>query len=133
MRKWRKLPLEKLTRAERNMLFVETYCRVPEGALVGQPIQLADFQERFFYALYDNPHGTRRAYLSIARKNSKTATIAAILLVHLVGPEAQLNSHIQSGAMSLSRPARSTSTRLRSCSSRPSCRAWCGLCPAARS
>lgn len=100
VRKWRKLPLEKLTRAERNMLFVETYCRVPEGALVGQPIQLADFQERFFYALYDNPHGTRRAYLSIARKNSKTATIAAILLVHLVGPEAQLNSHIQSGAMS---------------------------------
>ncbi len=100
LRKWRNLPIEKLTRAERNMLFVETYCLVPEGELVGQPIQLAAFQERFFYAVYDNPHGTRRAYLTMARKNSKTATIAAIVLVHVVGPEAVLNSHIQSGAMS---------------------------------
>jgi len=100
VRKWRDLPIAKLTRAERNMAFVERYCKVPEGALVGQNIQLADFQERFFYAVYDNPHGTRRAYLSIARKNSKTATIATIVLVHLVGPESQLNSNIQSGALS---------------------------------
>ena len=82
------------------MKFVELYCKVPEGALVGQRMKLAAFQERFFYAIYDNKHGTRRAYLSIARKNSKTATIAAIVLVHLVGPEAQKNSSIQSGARS---------------------------------
>lgn len=100
LRKWRALPLDKLTRAERAMRFVETFCRVPEGNLVGQMIVLAPFQEKFFYAVYDNPHGTRRAYLTMARKNSKTATIATILLVHLVGPEATLNSHIQSGAMS---------------------------------
>lgn len=100
LRKWRGMALAKLTRAERNMCFVETFCRVPEGGLVGQMIILAPFQERFFYSLYDNPHGTRRAYLSMARKNSKTATIATILLIHLVGPESKLNSHIQSGAMS---------------------------------
>lgn len=100
LRKWRTLPLAKLTRAERNMAFVERFCKVPEGKLVGQNIVLAPFQERFFYAVYDNKHGTRRAYLSMARKNSKTATIATILLVHLVGPEAVLNSHIQSGALS---------------------------------
>jgi phage terminase large subunit-like protein len=82
------------------MKFVETYCKVPEGTLVGQNIKLAAFQERFFYALYDNKHGTRRAYLSIARKNSKTSTIACIVLIHLVGPEAQQNSMIQSGAQS---------------------------------
>jgi phage terminase large subunit-like protein len=82
------------------MRFVETFCKVPEGKLVGESIVLAPFQERFFYAVYDNPHGTRRAYLSKARKNSKTATIATIVLVHLVGPEATLNSHIQSGALS---------------------------------
>lgn len=82
------------------MKFVELYCKVPEGALVGQNMFLAGFQEDFFYAIYDNPHGTRRAYLSIARKNSKTATIAAIVLVHLVGPEAKQNSSIQSGARS---------------------------------
>lgn len=100
IRKWRGLALAKLTRAERAMRFVETFCKVPEGDLVGQNIVLAPFQERFFYAVYDNKHGTRRAYLTMARKNSKTATIATILLVHLVGPEATLNSHIQSGALS---------------------------------
>lgn len=100
LRKWRDLPTEKLTRAERNMRFVEKYCRVPEGPLVGQAVHLAPFQERFFYALYDNKHGTRRAILSKARKNAKTATIAFIVLVHLVGPEAVQNSHIQSGARS---------------------------------
>lgn len=82
------------------MRFVEKYCRVPEGPLVGRPVRLAAFQERFFYALYDNKHGTRRAILSKARKNAKTATIAFIVLVHLVGPEAVQNSHIQSGARS---------------------------------
>jgi len=82
------------------MRFVETYCLVPEGDLVGQHLKLERFQERFFYSVYDNKHGTRRAYLSMARKNSKTATIATIILVHLVGPEAKQNSHLQSGALS---------------------------------
>jgi phage terminase large subunit-like protein len=100
LRKWRHLPASKLTRAERNMRFVETYCKVPEGDLVGQPVVLANFQEKFFRDVYDNPHGTSNAYLSMARKNAKTATIGFIVLVHLVGPEAQRNSHIQSGALS---------------------------------
>ncbi|MFT0532259.1 terminase large subunit [Castellaniella hirudinis] len=82
------------------MLFIERYCKVPEGDLVGQSVKLAPFQEKFFYSLYDNPHGTRRAYLSKARKNAKTATIGFIVLVHLVGPEAKKNAHIQSGALS---------------------------------
>lgn len=99
-RKWRGLPVAKLTRAERSMKFIETYCRVPEGALVGQPIRLADFQEDFFYAVLDNPCVTRKAMLSIARKNAKTATIACLLIVFLVGPEARMNSQISSGARS---------------------------------
>ena len=82
------------------MRFVETYCVVPEGDLVGQPIRLAGFQEDFFRAVYDNPVPTKQAYCSIARKNSKTATIACIVLVHLVGPEAIQNSRISSGARS---------------------------------
>lgn len=100
MRDWRSLEISELTRAEKNMAFIERHCLVPEGALVGQPIRLADFQEAFFYAVYDNTVPTTDAFLSIARKNSKTATIAAIALVHLVGPEAELNSEIMSGARS---------------------------------
>ena len=40
----------------------------------------------------------RRAVLSIARKNGKTALIAALVLVHLVGPEAIMNGEIYSAA-----------------------------------
>lgn len=40
----------------------------------------------------------RRAILSIARKNGKTALIAALVLVHLVGPEAIQNGEIFSAA-----------------------------------
>jgi phage terminase large subunit-like protein len=40
----------------------------------------------------------RRAVLSIARKNGKTALIAALVLAHLVGPEAIENNEIYSAA-----------------------------------
>jgi phage terminase large subunit-like protein len=40
----------------------------------------------------------RRAILSIARKNGKTALIAALVLVHLVGPESIPNGEIYSAA-----------------------------------
>lgn len=89
-----------LTRGERVIAFIERYCRAPEGQHVGRPIRLDKFQREFILAIYDNPRGTRRAYLSIARKNGKTALIAGILLAHLCGPEAQLNSQIVSGALS---------------------------------
>lgn len=89
-----------MTRGERVCKFIEAYCRVPEGAHVGKPIILADFQQAFILAIYDNPHGTRRAYLAIARKNGKSALIACLLLAHLVGPEAVQNSQLVSGARS---------------------------------
>ena len=63
-------------------------------------MRLEPFQRKFLLDVYDNPHGTRRAILSIARKNGKSALIAAILLAHLVGPEAKLNAQIVSGARS---------------------------------
>lgn len=89
-----------MTRAERVIAFIERYCLVPEGKLLGQPVRLLPFQKKFITDVYDNPNGTSRAYLSIARKNGKTATIACILLAHIVGPEAQQNSRIISGAQS---------------------------------
>lgn len=91
-----------LTRGERVIAFIEKYCRVPEGALVGEPIRLAPFQKDFILAVYDTGTGrrARRAILSIARKNGKTALIACLVLAHLVGPEAHQNASIVSGAMS---------------------------------
>lgn len=89
-----------LTRGERVAAFIERFCLVPSGELVGKPMSLEPFQRRFLCEVYDNPYGTRRAYLSIARKNGKTGLIAGIVLAHLVGPEARLNTQIVSGAQS---------------------------------
>ena len=90
----------KLTRGEKVAAFIHRYVTVPEGKLVGKPLQLLPFQVDFLKAIYDNPHGTSRAYLSIARKNGKSGLIAAMVLAHLVGPEARQNSQIISGARS---------------------------------
>lgn len=88
------------TRAEAVIRFITQYCRVPEGKLVGRPIVLAEFQKRFIRDVFDNPDGTRRAYLAIARKNGKSALIAAIVLAFVVGPEKRTNAQVISGARS---------------------------------
>jgi phage terminase large subunit-like protein len=89
-----------LTRGQRVCNFIERYCRVPEGKLIGQLMVLDPFQRKFILAVYDNKHGTSMGILSIARKNGKTALIAAILLAHVCGPEAVQNSQVVSGALS---------------------------------
>ena len=96
----RKKLVKNMTRGERVIAFIERFCIVPEGDLIGRPVKLEPFQRRFILEIYDNTATTRRGYLSIARKNAKTATIACILLAHIVGPEAVQNSRIISGAMS---------------------------------
>lgn len=89
-----------MTRGERVIAFIHRFCVVPEGKLVGQPMKLEPFQQRFIKDVYDNPAGTRRGILSIARKNGKSGLIAAMVLAHIVGPEARLNAQIVSGARS---------------------------------
>ena len=88
------------TRAERNIRWIEAYCKVPEGRLVGQPVKLRPWQRAELVKIYDNPSGTRRAILSFGRKNGKTALSAFILLLHLVGPESSPNSDLFSAAQS---------------------------------
>lgn len=88
------------SRASRVLAFIETYCRAPEGEHVGKPIKLLPFQRKFIREIYDNPAGTRRAYLSIGRKNAKSSLTAMLALAHLVGPEMRPNSQIISGARS---------------------------------
>ena len=89
-----------MTRGEKVIAFIEKFCLIPEGKFVGKPMLLDDFQKKFILEVYDNPAGTRRAYLSIARKNGKSGLIAGLLLAHIAGPEAVQNSQIISGARS---------------------------------
>lgn len=92
--------IQEMTCGEKVIAFIETYCKVPEGDLMGQPFKLLDFQKKFIIEVYDNPHGTKLAILSISRKQGKTALIACLALVHLIGPRAIHNSQIISGARS---------------------------------
>ena len=89
-----------VTIGEEIIAWIESTCRVPEGALVGQPIQLMGWQKDAIRRTYDNPHGTRRCIISVGRKSGKTAFAACLLLVHLVGPAAIANSQLYSAAQS---------------------------------
>jgi phage terminase large subunit-like protein len=93
------------TRGGRAIKWIEEYCVVPEGRLVGQPVKLRPWQKREIRRIYDNPAGTRRAILSFGRKNGKTALAAFLLLLHLCGPEARPNSQMYSAAQSRAQAA----------------------------
>jgi phage terminase large subunit-like protein len=82
--------------------FIETVCFVPEGKFVGQPLRLQAWQKDILRAIYDNPHGTRRAIVNMGRKNAKTTLAACLLLAHLCGPPARNrpNSELYSAAQS---------------------------------
>lgn len=89
-------------RAQAVIDFVECLT-IPSGEGQGGRFRLREWQRRFIRDIYE-PHGrdgrrtVRRAILSIARKNGKTALIAALVLAHLVGPEAVENGEIYSAA-----------------------------------
>ena len=87
-----------MKRSERNARWIESYCRIPEGKLVGQAVKLTKDQRRWLELIYDSP--TRTFILSMARKNAKTAFSAMILVLHLCGPEARANSQLYSAARS---------------------------------
>src|SRR5499427_5218071 len=88
-------------RAELVIGFIERLT-IPSGKGQGNPFKLRKWQRRFIEDIY-SPHVggrrvVRRAILSMARKNGKTALIAAIALAHLIGPEAIPNGEIYSAA-----------------------------------
>ena len=92
-------------RAKTVIDFIERLT-IPSGTDQGKPFKLEPFQKHFIRDIYE-PHlvvgnrqrrVVRRAILSMARKNGKTALIAAIVLAHLVGPEAIVHGEIYSAA-----------------------------------
>jgi phage terminase large subunit-like protein len=89
-------------RAERVIAFIEQLV-VPSGEGQGGRFKLREWQKKFIRDIYE-PHSkaglriVRRAILSIARKNGKTALIAALVLAHLIGPESIQNGEIYSAA-----------------------------------
>ena len=82
---------KQLSRPERIIAFIE-HLKVPDGKGVGQPLKLRAWQKDKIRAVYGRDSYDERlvnlAILTMARKNGKTALVAALVLVHLVGPEA---------------------------------------------
>lgn len=92
--------MKKLTRGQRNIKWIEEYCYVPVGVGAGSLVKLRPWQKKEILKIYDNPAGTRQAILSFPRKNGKTALISFLLLLHLCGPEAVINTELYSSAQS---------------------------------
>lgn len=90
--------MDGMTRGERNIKWIESFCCVPEGRLVGEQVALTETQKDWIKQIYDSQ--TRLFILSIPRKNAKTTFSAFLLLLHLVGPEAKPNSQLFSAAQS---------------------------------
>jgi len=89
-------------RADRVVKFIECLF-VPSGVGAGGLFKMRDWQKKFVHDVYgpakkSGLREVRRAVLSVGRKNGKTAFIAALVLVHLVGPEAIENGEIYSAA-----------------------------------
>ncbi len=85
-------------RAQRNIDWIHQHLRVPEGRLVGQPVELSPAQQDWMEVIYGSP--TRTFVCSLPRKNGKTSWSAMILLLHLVGPEAVSSGQLYSCAQS---------------------------------
>ena len=92
---------DKVTAAD-IIAFIENVCFIPEGKHVGEKLELFEWQKAEIRRIYDNPHGTRRAIISMGRKNAKTTLAACLLLAHLCGPPARTrpNSQLYSAAQS---------------------------------
>jgi phage terminase large subunit-like protein len=78
--------------------WLEEHCRVPSGAMTGQPLKLAPFQKTIIKGIYDEP--IRRAIISFGRKSGKTTLCALLMLVELVGPRSRQNGRLFSSALS---------------------------------
>jgi phage terminase large subunit-like protein len=90
----------RLSKGEEICRWIEGHCFVPEGRDMGKPVKLSIWQRKEIVKIYDNPSGTRRAILSFARKNGKTALAAMLLLANVCGPYHVKNSQLYSAAQS---------------------------------
>lgn len=89
-------------RAQRVIDFIQCLT-IPSGTGAGGPFALRDWQQDFVRDVYTPCHEdgrrlVRDAVLSMGRKNGKTALIAALVLVHSIGPESIPNGEIYSAA-----------------------------------
>ena len=80
----RKRPVDDKITAADVIAFIEQVCFIPEGKYVGKPLKLYEWQKRDLERIYDNSVGTRRAIISMPRKQGKTALSACVVSTRVV-------------------------------------------------
>ena len=93
---------KQVPRSDKVIRFVECLTNTA-GASAGLPFVLRDWQKDIIRAIYDpvtdeGVREVRTALLTMGRKNGKTELIAALCLVHLLGPESEINGQVYSAA-----------------------------------
>lgn len=85
---------------DKVLAFSAGYLIVPEGPLIGKPLELDEYQAAFVYAVFGPDTPVKKAILSVARRNGKTLVIGAVLWAYILGPAAVQNSVVACTAMS---------------------------------
>jgi phage terminase large subunit-like protein len=98
-----------LTRADRVIRFIEALT-LTNVSHAGKPFQLRPWQKKIIRSIYatrkDGRRQVRTAVISLPRGQGKTQLAAALMLAHLVGPEAQPRAELYSCASSRDQAAR---------------------------
>lgn len=90
-----------MARFDRIVAFIENL-KITSGIDAGKPFVLRSWQKEIIAKIYkEDDRGeriAREALLTVARKNGKTQLAAALILVHLLGPEAEQRGQVFSCA-----------------------------------
>lgn len=73
----------------RDVLEFGEFLKVGDGDLLGKPFEWQPFQREWIIKTFQNlPKGgrPRRSWLSVARRNGKTATVSVLVLAAIIGP-----------------------------------------------
>jgi phage terminase large subunit-like protein len=90
----------RMTKGRQVAAFIERYCRVPEGARVGERVKLLDHQLDIILWIYDADPPVRRVIVTMGRKGGKTSLISMLLLASVAGPAFRPNASVFSAAQS---------------------------------
>ena len=72
--------------------------KFPSGKDAGKSLKLAPFQDNIIYEIYGEDEQKSEIILTFPRKNGKSFLTAALVMLHLCGPEAELGGQIFSVA-----------------------------------
>ena len=93
----------RLSKMASEVLEFGEFLKVGDGDLLGKPFEWQEFQREWIRKTFQNLPGggrPRRSFLSVGRRNGKTATVAVLVLSALIGPTRKPGSLVISASRS---------------------------------